>query len=543
MTKHVLAGLLVGSFLFVGLQCNLFGVFAPTDHDRMLERYGPESLILEGKLKMREGKWQEAYDLFHRATLADSIRLSEAWFYKGKCILRLHNVDLKQVWGEINPEKADKEAVPFLFHPPQGKNLTDPIDEPFTLEIHGVNDTAYTLVDSVFLERKRVYDAISQAVKCLERIHYDRYNMMDGRVTRPQYESDYLIEISVKSILGIIDHNHNDTLDYHSDERDIFRIMCSDIPSLDSMDFDSLKTISKDPKEINGTLELILGTVQKADTSYENFHNELARAVEENPDAGLRADMGADLGNMIADFETILPYFYYDDRLDNDGDSYDTDGNGLPDRMIWIDWDFDDKIDIDQTDQYHIGDPAHMAAFPQHYTMVDTPGADYQRYRYTGGYTFEFIAGDWGVDEEVMDGEDNDGDGLTDEDTRIVADTLDDDGDSVGPDPMIWCWDTVGARYDDGMTGCGDLLLSIADTTDPGWTKRETSYKGTTSTVWVWTGGYRGEFLSGSYGLDEEFFDGIDNDGDGRIDEDVGERIPSAALRQYIIDNQGDVRK
>jgi hypothetical protein len=48
-------------------------------------------------------------------------------------------------------------------------------------------------------------------------------------------------------------------------------------------------------------------------------------------------------------------------------------------------------------------------------------------------------------------------------------------------------------------------------------------------------GFFAGEFSGGDYGLDEEWFDGLDNDGDGLVDEDIGERLPPVALRSAII--------
>ena len=44
------------------------------------------------------------------------------------------------------------------------------------------------------------------------------------------------------------------------------------------------------------------------------------------------------------------------------------------------------------------------------------------------------------------------------------------------------------------------------------------------------------EFIGGDYGMDEEYYDGLDNDGDGLFDEDVGEIVPSVILRSIIID-------
>jgi hypothetical protein len=45
------------------------------------------------------------------------------------------------------------------------------------------------------------------------------------------------------------------------------------------------------------------------------------------------------------------------------------------------------------------------------------------------------------------------------------------------------------------------------------------------------------EFSDGDYGMDEEWYDGLDNDRDGLIDEDVGERNPPASFRPVFIES------
>ena len=130
--------------------------------------------------------------------------------------------------------------------------------------------------------------------------------------------------------------------------------------------------------------------------------------------------------------------------------------------MVWVDYDQDNLIDIVESDsgwfkqknlQYgiQIGDSAHWAANKSYYKDVkfldsantipvcythkpENSGNTIRIIRfskYTGPSGGEWIKGDWGVDEEKMDGKDNDCDGVIDEDTRIVQDTLDDDGDWI----------------------------------------------------------------------------------------------------------------
>ncbi|MBD3391461.1 MAG: hypothetical protein GF418_05380 [Chitinivibrionales bacterium] len=550
----------VGAGLF---SCNLF---SPTEDYRHAERYGPKSMVQEGKLCMRDSDWETAIDWFDMALDEDS-SLSEAYFYKGKCILRLSDVDLNDVWTDINPNRPDTNSVPFLFTLPSGRSLDEDVTIRQDLRAYwrSVDPSATatsipTLLDSVYLERKRMYDAVCSAIGLLEYIHYNP-GKMDGEIVRKQYESDYLVEITVKAVLSLVDLNYNDSLEWGGEEQKAFRRLVQDIPSLepDSMVLDSLKQISNDPKDINKAIDSLLLKLNQADTSYNNFHRELVEAEEETD--AIDSDMAKPLGDIIGDLRRVAPFYYYNDFADNDSDWYDTDQNGRVDRMIWIDWDGDDMIDITANNTGHIGDDAHRQAYPAWYEDIDDADADYHRFIYKGPYTHEFIAGDWGVDEEILDGYDNDGDGLTDEDSRVAADSLDDDGDYYDTDPSEGDPEIDSSRHPMAWTSTADLSIDLTGGTgawdtvhvdslfaatydslyeaiyginlfDP--SARTAKYK-----IPVYRGrDYPGEFTGGDYGMDEEWFDGVDNDGDGLIDEDVGEAIPDSSLRQIIIQNQ-----
>ena len=565
--KIVLAILIV-----TGLSCNLFEPKEPNPDKWYMTG---EAWVIEGMKKMWKEKWEGAISDFNRALSLNS-SLSEAYFYKGKCILRLHNVDLHQVWDDINPENQS-DNVPFLYNP-AGINLFQVIPR-FNIELYDYDAGKFlpyytdTLIDSVFLERKRIYDAICQAIKLLDTIHYE-IKKMDHVIQRAQYESDYLIEISVKTILSIPDINNNSKLDFDSinalndtiisEEKRAFRILCQDIPSLDNMEFDSLKTISKDPRDIKKNLDLILQSLNQADSSYDLFKDDLSNG-------DMDTTMAEDLGDMIENFKKILPFFYYDDFKDNDHDYWNTNQNSFVDRMIWIDWDFDKMIDVDQAGTMHIGDSTHIKANPSYYEVVDPTDDDFKRYRYKGPYTYEFIGGDWGVDEEILDGEDNDGDSLIDEDTRISADTLDDDGDWVntdtsgGPDttaiwpnsyhPMDWVgggnftlditgpssdWDSVPVDPEYGFIHnnpdiLADSLIHYPIYNYPGYPGYPDNFAWPDLIPRYINKLYTAEFLGGDYGIDEEWYDGLDNDKDGLYDEDVGELLPPESLRDELI--------
>jgi len=541
------------------LSCNLFA--PPTDkRDEYASRAGAYALIVEGKLEMQDGNYEHAKELFDKAIRADS-GVSEAYFYKGKCLLRIAGINLNEVWNDINPPDGFKNNVPFLFHENDSmtgyKMLKDAIAPPFALTIDEVVYTATTVGDSVFLQRKRIYDVTVQAIKNLEFITYYP-ERMDGALKRQQYEGDYLVEVSIKSVLGIIDINNNGELDYisstnPSDEQTAFRVLCRDVTTLDpdSMNLDSLKYISKDPKDINAKIEELRITLGRADTSFQLFHNEI-------DSANLDTSMASGVGEMITKFNQILPFYYYDDYQDNDSCYVNTDGDtsvdaltrrksAIVDRMIWIDWDQDGLIDINGPGgpHIHIGDSLHRyTQAPGLYANVGGQ-KDYQRYKYFGPHCYEWIFGDWSVDEEIMEGDDNDQDGLVDEDSRVVDDTLDDDGDwdqQGTPVKMVWndaapdfsmnlslnATRPKAAKYAAIALLFADSLPSYAYTDTPAIAE---------SFIRTYSGSPTGEFTGGDYGIDEEWFDGIDNDGDGLIDEDVAstDKIPPESQRAALI--------
>lgn len=540
------------------LSCNIFGPVDPGRDIDTVAKYGAYALVTEGKLMMRSEQWEEALRYFEAALERDN-GLSEAWFYKGKCLLRIADIGLEDVWNEIYPgdslvENDSIDDIPFLYN--KERPLADTLDAPFVNPAPGFEQyTAVTVLDSVFLERKKIYDVVSGAFACLEAIHSKRdpftgedlSEKMDEMITRDQYEADYLIEASVKTVLGIVDVNINDTLDYadSAKEKEAFRIICMNMRDLDDIDFDSLSQIERNPREINRHLDAIINIVGKTDTSYANFHAELMANADKSE--LIDTALGEPIGVAANKLKSYLPFMYHNDYADNDSDYYNTNGTvgdkGIPrrERMIWVDWDGDEKIDIYADRQVHIGDSVDMAQFPAYYTAIDTPEADFRRYVYSGPYCHEFIGGDWGVDEEILDGTDNDNDGIVDEDSRIHADTLDDDGDFADisnqqPNGRLFHpaqWRNQSLRYAvdapiqrrapiDSLTLALQLLDVRTDTVP------------TALPVYATHGG---DFTGGDYGIDDEPFDGIDNDGDGLIDEDVNEAVPPLELRDALIDS------
>jgi hypothetical protein len=246
-------------------------------------------------------------------------------------------------------------------------------------------------------------------------------------------------------------------------------------------------------------------------------------------------------------------YYYYNDGKDNDFDYFNTNrdslgGRPVVQRTIWVDTNGNDAIDwvepgnpanaFNITDLIRIirTDPAYQnnPLFQQYgrYIAVDSTTTDDKHFIFTGPNGGEFVAGDWGVDEESLDDVDNDQDGFKDEDSRIAKDTLDQDGDFIDIDTLA---------FDDSLHGSGKFatagpyagknlarLIWVDDNVDgrisaPDGTPITRQYvldSIAAITAAVNSGMGYGEWIAGDWGVDEEYVDGIDNDGDGLVDED-----------------------
>jgi hypothetical protein len=91
-----------------------------------------------------------------------------------------------------------------------------------------------------------------------------------------------------------------------------------------------------------------------------------------------------------------------EDHMDDDGDWVDLNKNGLQEPLIWVDTDNDNMFtwkDADGDNRFDLGESTFMDAN-------------------TGNIFDEYVSGDYGVDEEIFDGLDNDGDSIVDEDLR-----------------------------------------------------------------------------------------------------------------------------
>ncbi len=627
--KPILINILfISILLFTG--CNIFSplISASRTSD------SPEGLVEEGKKEMRNGNNVQALKYFNDAIKKDSL-YSDAWYFRSKMLLRIGDVIVPMLWNEIQPKDAngvlDKNKVPFF---PKDTTWSKTVIYPNRVVVeNGVTSTVnVTNADTLFNHYSRMYGPSMQAYLSLKRI-WDGLTPR-GTITSTIIRSDYLFLSSFFTSFITCDVN----LDYRLDtsyidnkERHAYITFAKSFSNINSIHLDAdavygVYTV----KDINKSIDSILGSSAITLQVLNSLDGEIqASKYSDSTDLNMLASPRKQLQDIIRQ----AGYYYYNDSSDNDNDWYDTQVNGRQDKMIWMDLDHDKLIDIGNGQHIKCdlesfkndsatngvtlrGDPLTggatnlVCASIYGYRKIGT----IRYFLYRGGYSDEFVAGDYGVDEEIIDDGNNDGDrnyaadtnGLKDEDSRIVPDTTDEDGDYVEYSTthtiaghkqyglFIITWSGGYLNYHgsfankvEGISIGGGENDTIID--DFGNTYRiEKKFDNTRvravmeidnatfkdqlkcklyeamivraetpetplPDAIIWDdhnnngmiedangnrltsppAGYTGEFVGGDWGVDEEVYDGCDNDGDGRIDEDGDRKWFDPSLPAY----------
>ncbi|MBC8478555.1 MAG: hypothetical protein ISR91_03005 [Candidatus Delongbacteria bacterium] len=218
-------------------------------------------------------------------------------------------------------------------------------------------------------------------------IHEDlepiRLGETHGPIVYEDIMHDYTLAVLIEGILSLRDTNG----DLYIDDTDFnlnFLWMDGELNMENLLDFwNSLDGLT-DEQRVDIINNLIGNGVDLLDIPLLLFPDLFG---EENP-----YDF-AELDSLTNNIQNGLEIFLINDGIDNDGDSFDTNGDGLPTPLIWNDFNLNGLIENAS------GNP-----FPANYS---------------GPYSGEFVGGDWGVDEELLDSIDNDGDSIIDEDSHL----------------------------------------------------------------------------------------------------------------------------
>lgn len=551
---------IINCFLFSFLcSCNIFSPISgkPGNDDARIE---------EAKKHMENGEYEQAIKVCTKVITSDSSR-SEAYYLRGKAELRKRGINLVSIWNEISPDNPN--SVPFLYQAgdtlrnADGSARTDAVGNVLINPPLSAPAGTSTVIDSVFNELSQLHEGCKLAYLDLNRLEKRTAAGESDNVIRPvTYRLDYGIESFLTVTLELLCDFEKDGWVNSSDDKRIYELWCdpdyADFSNIDNIEIDSIKALAQDPNKINITIDSTLIRINESTMPSIDSMKAEFRSVE-NLDFDTTILEGFE--SFAVNIRDNISRYRYKDTVDNDSDFVDKNGDALQNRMIWVDYDKDGLIDIsvgvfgskDLTPGQQIGDYSHYQSYSSYYYNVKTDSLGavavfyhkpenssdsirvihfeyYAGPRPTGG---EWIRGDWGVDEELMDGKDNDCDGIIDEDTRIVEDTLDDDGDwwSTNGDTikqiMVWK-DTI--VTDGKITDTDGLSFGSVAHYQAHQSEYELRLNLLGDTVRVYKGPCRGEFKAGDWGLDEEIFDGIDNDGDGLTDEDINNRLPEKPL-------------
>ncbi len=396
----ILGLLLSGLIIFLiscGINGNLFE--PPKDLKADLDAVG---LVEEGIVLFREGKYAEAYDYCTTAVDKDPT-YSSAYYWAAKSYLRLYNLSIATIYNEIQ----DNTKIPFLGG---GRSIES--------------------ADSVYHPNWVALDLCRKIVKGPAN---------DGIWNRRNLSLDISTMGAILGPFSIIDVDNDGHLERsHELERRMFERIQIDIRNVDTikLNVDSIRDIIKNPDTVNIFIDELLGMIDTVSLENLSLFDE---SLDESRQSGLSAQRQSEIDSATKNYRELMnrlsytaKLYRYDDLKDNDFDWFDTDKNGKVDTMYWKDYDGDSLIDIfvgtdsslQEAGDVHILDAAYRlksGVFDSHYTFTikefdprDTI------FIYKGPYRGEFIRGDYGVDEEIMDGKDNDRDGISDEDTRYL---------------------------------------------------------------------------------------------------------------------------
>ncbi len=530
--------------------------------DSLLET-SAEGLVMLGNRAKRAGDYDKAFGYYTRATEKDP-ELSDGWYLQAEMILltaKPKAIRLPDLIDELINENSSK--LPF-FPDANTPNVTlRNVQIPKRSNPNEDTIIAFTLYDSLYNRLADLYNPTMRAYASLERIYGDgtsEYKTANkGTFTKDIVRMDFTMLSALRTALISLDQKPKDgmldiSLGPWNAERKLYMIMAGGLKDINNINInvDSVKQLFDGPSDINGMIENLIAAAEISLNAITDTKMELEGA---NIDSAKKAMMNDPQKQM----QTIIAkagYFYYNDWKDNDNDFFKTPGShpDFPQRMIWFDTNGNKHIDwIDPTDNSReinltttISDiRRNHGRIPVNYVRegYNSTTGEYDStlflvkivdtdtfYSFKGAHGGEFVAGDWGIDEERMDDADSDGDGLKDEDSRVVRDSLDQDGDFIKIDnrlqyqtgkfafdstimdfrptaPMIW-HDTI--TTDGRITGPGGVIINRAHVV----ANKDAIIAAINSGA-----GY-GEWIAGDWGIDEEYYDGIDNDGDGLIDED-----------------------
>ncbi len=467
--------------------CNLF---SPLTSDNSKDA-SYEILLEEGKQAVNKGDYSRAREFFQRAK-AKYPAGSEAHLFHAKAIMADYGHDFTSFNNEFNSKKAGQQkGIPFL-------------------------DSTTTLsgIDSVYFP---VYSAVADLEQILRHskdtlfLSQDKKQFLlpngdtasDGKVSEGVARLDLGLLQAVKAMLAPLDMDGNGRVDSTCGRNicptlapdclrtDVYKATCKtgplsevkrfqtfkqltqnlDIDNINSNDLEA-RYVSTNPNDINGFLDAMAGPMAGSNNNLDSVNNALASHNEEK----LQSQIGGIVGS-IKDLNNFLAYMRHNDSLDNDFDRQSVGPSVKGDIMVWHDYNRDGRIRFDYDRTYEgypetagdIGHPLHRYFNPDLYVSHQQFRARYPQ-----------LAAD------------------SSENSRMEL--------------MIrYCRELVSAIPQEGNVTSA-LLDSLSANTCPEITSVLRPEVRPSP---------RSDWLSGTFGIDEEMLDRRDNDLDGLRDEDT----------------------
>lgn len=372
----------IAALLLVAAGCNIFN-----PEDAKIAKLDAPGYVDEGQKRIRSGEYDKAMVAFQNAALLNPA-LSEAWYGIAKVAYLQAGFNMVDLFTEF--QGADT-SLPFL-------NMS-----------MGKQDTLYV--------------ASRTAKEAL--IHILDTLLTDQVIKANWIKLDFITTLSINSVLRLRDFNGDGRINASDDLIKMLNIKVTK-DGLQIQNFEQV--IAADSgKSFNGFLNA-------ASTFVADIYTDIKTLLGTPSDTSTEAKLDA----VVQKISTGINFYKVGDFLDNDGDWWDTNSDGLQNPMVWTDLDLDKKIDIGPSHQHFTRDSAFTLVPPYVYIRLDaatfTVRTDLQakwprvngipifndRIVYIGPPSGEWTSGDFGVDEEIRNSSDDDNDKMIDEDSRLA---------------------------------------------------------------------------------------------------------------------------
>jgi len=316
-----------------------------------------KSPVSTGQDLMRDGKYEEAMNEFAKAMEADPLD-PDARYFHAKATLYYYDLSIIDFYQFTNNIDADSLDIR-------------------TLDYDKVN-SIYKVNLIIKSDLKPIYE---------NKTHAGFYGRRDILL-------DYFIANTVVSVLGFFDiFPHDGEID------DFDGALINTIQDLVNGKFDttSLKALQAEFAKPGGEDDFN-AAIDAIKENFEDSKDMIVALVTEELGADVEIDTAVFKAS-LDDLFGVIDQYKITRGVDDDNDWIDINNNGIMESTVWVDDNGDKRISDNQGNKL------------LYKTVLDSSKK--------GSITLpwgEWKSGDWGVDEELLDGEDNDSDGRVDED-------------------------------------------------------------------------------------------------------------------------------